>query len=108
MSEKFKINFFLVPDSILRNVNGEKVLKLSMPSLSGRRVFELRDGDEVEAVDWLMARAMENFELPKIPITIRSKANKLKAGKKLAKLEHKHAFYSEDEVRGRKIFEKVG
>jgi hypothetical protein len=107
MGEKFKIDLASVPSVILRDVDGQKVLKLAIPSLSGRRVFELREGDEVEAVDWLMARAMENFELPKIPITVRTKRDKIKAGKKLGKLEHKPAFYHEHEVRGKKIFAKV-
>jgi hypothetical protein len=107
MGTKFKIDFSDVPSVLLRDVDGKKVLKLAVPSLSGRKVLDLKNGDVVEAVDEVMCLALSGFEFPKIPITLRPKKDKLAAGKNAEKLEYKQAYYDSSSVRGKKPFKKV-
>jgi hypothetical protein len=118
--KKFKINFKDIPTLLLKEKEGELVLTLDIPSLTGRKRFYLKDGDEVEATDQLMEIALSGYECPKLPVTRISKAQKIqylndmeagiKGGKTLKELPQLIAqpmFYDVADVRGMKPFEEV-
>lgn len=116
----FKINFKDIPAILLKEKEGELVLTLDIPSLSGRKRFYLKDGDEIQATDQLMEIALQGYECPKLPVTRISKAQKIqylkdmengiKSGrtlKELPQLIPQPVFYNVEDVRGKKPFEEV-
>ncbi len=114
---KFKIDFKNIPNVLLKEREGNLVLTLDIPSLTGRKRFYFQDGDEIEATDQLMEIALEGYECPKLPVTRVSKTQKNEYKKDLEKLggnsEMLHGpipeqvFYEVSEVRGKKPFSKV-
>jgi hypothetical protein len=118
--KKFKINFKDIPTLLLKERKGELVLTLDIPSLTGRKRFYIKDGDEIEATDQLMEIALQNYECPKLPVTRISKAQKvqymkdidkgIKEGKnlkELPQLKPQPMFYGVADVLGKKPFEEV-
>ncbi len=122
--KSFKINFKDIPNVLLKEKDGELVLTLDIPSLTGRKRFYLKDGDEVQATDQLMEIALEGYECPKLPVTRISKAQKekyeadvlnlkfnkdgnLRKGQVEPQLISQPMFYDVADVKGKKPFEVV-
>jgi NCAIR mutase (PurE)-related protein len=120
----FKINFKDIPNALLKEKEGELVLTLDIPSLTGRKRFYLKDGDEIEATDQLMEIALSGYACPKLPVTRISKEQKEKYKNEVEKLKFNKdgnlrkgqvepqlipqpVFYDVADVKGKKPFTEV-
>ena len=90
---KFKISHKKLPEHVLHDHEGEKALKIRIPTSYGIRELVLKHGTVIQTEDPLVIAQLKNYAPPKVPKFLR----KPTGAKKTVNMMYDHAKHADVE-----------